>query len=79
MEKCYLCEKGNLTKKKVDFKMYGKSLGKFDAEVCNKCNEIFFNEASSDKIERIEMRNFAKEKMRRGKPSRRALAFRLFQ
>jgi len=53
MEKCYLCGKGNLVKKKVDFKLYGKSLGEFDAEVCDKCNEIFFDEKTSDKIDKV--------------------------
>lgn len=55
--KCYICEKGYMKKKKVDFKVYGISLGKFDAEVCSKCGETFFDEATSDKIDKT-----AKEK-----------------
>lgn len=53
MTKCYLCEKGKLTKKKVDFEMYGKKLGKFEAEVCDNCNEVFFDERISDKIDEV--------------------------
>ncbi len=51
MTKCYLCEKGNLKKKKVPFGLYGIELGKFEAEVCSKCNEKFFDEKSSDLID----------------------------
>lgn len=51
MEKCYLCEKGFLEKKKVDFKLYGELIGKFDAEVCSLCGEKFFDEATSQKID----------------------------
>jgi YgiT-type zinc finger domain-containing protein len=53
MEKCYICEKGNLEKKKVDYKLYGISLGKFDAEVCNKCKETFFSEETSKQMTKI--------------------------
>ena len=49
-EKCYICEKGNLEKKKVDYKLYGESLGKFNAEVCTKCGEAFFDETTSKKM-----------------------------
>ena len=52
-ENCYMCEKGNLTKKKVDFKIYGVNLGKFEAEVCNKCNEVFFDEKASEEINKV--------------------------
>ena len=55
--KCYICEKGNLEKKKVDYELYGTSLGKFDAEVCDRCKETFFDEKTSDKMDQI-----AKEK-----------------
>ncbi len=51
--KCVLCG-GNLKKKIVDYKVYGKSLGKFPAEVCEKCNEQWFNEETSKKIEQAE-------------------------
>ena len=52
-EKCYTCEKGELIKKKTDFSMYGVNLGRFQAEVCNKCGEIFFDEKTSDEIDGI--------------------------
>mgnify|MGYP001610025985 CR=1 FL=1 len=57
MEKCYLCEKGILEKKKVDYPLHGISLGKFEAETCNQCGEIFFDENTSRKMTKI-----AKEK-----------------
>ena len=53
VEKCYICEKGNLTKQKVDYKLYGVSIGKFDAEVCSKCNETFFDEKTSKNMTEI--------------------------
>ena len=52
-EKCYICEKGNLTKKGVDYKLYGVSIGKFNAEVCGKCGETFFDESESKKMTEI--------------------------
>lgn len=51
MEKCYTCEKGFLERKKVDFKLYGELIGKFEAEVCPSCGEKFFNEETSRKID----------------------------
>lgn len=50
MQKCYICEKGNLEQKKVPYMLLGEKIGMFDAEVCNYCNEIFFNEETSRKI-----------------------------
>ncbi len=55
-EKCYICEKGNLTKRKVDYKLYGISIGKFYAEVCNNCGETFFDEDVSKKMTEIAKR-----------------------
>ena len=55
-EKCYICEKGNLAKKKVDYKLYGVSIGEFDAEVCDKCSETFFEEEVSKKMTEIAKR-----------------------
>jgi len=52
-EKCYICEKGDLTRKKADYKLYGMSLGKFNAEVCNTCGETFFDEVESKKMTEI--------------------------
>ena len=48
--KCYICGKGQLVKKAVERKLYGKTIGKFKAEVCNRCNEIFYDEETSRKI-----------------------------
>lgn len=48
--KCYICEKGKLIKKKVDYKLYDKLIGKFNAEVCQRCGETFFDEETSRKI-----------------------------
>jgi len=50
-EKCYICEKGNLVKKEVDYLLLGENLGKFAAEVCDTCGEQFFDEEASKKIE----------------------------
>lgn len=50
MTKCYICEKGNLNKKKIDYKLHGVVLGKFDAMICNKCGETFFDEETSRKM-----------------------------
>lgn len=52
-EKCYICEKGNLTKKKVDYELYGINIGRFYAEACNKCGEVFFDENTSKKMTEI--------------------------
>lgn len=50
MQKCYLCEKGNLEKKKVPYNLLGENIGSFDAEVCSICGETFFDEETSRKI-----------------------------
>jgi len=44
-------------KKKVDYSLFGVSLGKFPAEVCAKCGETCFDEETSRKMTKI-----AKEK-----------------
>ena len=36
--------------KKVDYSLYGISLGKFSAQVCDKCNENYFSEETSREI-----------------------------
>lgn len=51
--KCALC-RGNLKKEIVDYKVYGKSLGKFPALVCKTCGEQWFDEKTSIKIEQAE-------------------------
>jgi YgiT-type zinc finger domain-containing protein len=50
MTNCYECEEGKLVQKKVEYKQYDVSIGKYPAEVCTKCGEVFF---SSDAVEKI--------------------------
>jgi len=50
MKKCYVCEKGNLRKERIPYTLYGELIGHFDAEVCEKCAEQFFDEDTSRKI-----------------------------
>lgn len=52
-DKCVLCG-GKLTRKNVDYKIYGKSIGKFPALVCNSCGEQWFDEDTSGKIQEKE-------------------------
>lgn len=54
-KKCWECGE-KIVHKKVDFSLYGVSLGKFDAEVCLKCGEEVFTEEVSKQID-----NAAKE------------------
>ena len=49
--KCILCN-GELRKKIVEYKELGISLGKFTALVCKKCEEVFFDESSAEKIQK---------------------------
>lgn len=51
--KCALCG-GKLKRKIVDYTIYGKSIGKFPAMVCDSCGEQWFDEQISKKIEEIE-------------------------
>lgn len=51
--KCILC-KGKLKKKFVNYKIYGKSIGKFKALVCDSCGEQWFEESEAKKIEENE-------------------------
>ena len=51
--KCALCN-GKLKKKIVDYRIYGKSLGKFQAQACNSCGEEWFDEETAKKIEEAE-------------------------
>lgn len=52
-DKCILCE-GKLNKKMVDYEIYGKSIGKFPALVCDSCGEQWFDEETSRKIQEKE-------------------------
>jgi YgiT-type zinc finger domain-containing protein len=51
--KCALCN-GKLRDKIVEYSVYGQTLGKFPARVCEKCGEQWFDEATSKKIEEAE-------------------------
>lgn len=42
---------GLMSKEMVDFSMHGVSLGRFEAEVCQKCGEELFSEETSKKID----------------------------
>ena len=50
-----ICEEcgGKIVHKKMDYSLYGISLGKFPAEVCNKCGEVCFEEEVSRKMTAI--------------------------
>ncbi len=50
--KCEECG-GKIIHKKVDYSLYGVSLGKFPAEVCSKCKETCFTEETSRKMTKI--------------------------
>ena len=68
MEKCDECS-GKILKKKIEFKLFDISLGKFDALVCSKCNQTLFTEEVSDQIDEV-----AKEKGLWGLESRTKIA-----
>ena len=48
---CPLC-RGRLKKENVPYAFAGIHLGRFGAEVCEKCDEIFFTEEAWKRIER---------------------------
>ena len=52
MTKCYECEKGYLTEKKMEYTKYDIFIGSYPAEVCNTCGEIFFDSDTVGKIEK---------------------------
>lgn len=52
MEKCDECHKGMLHKKKIDYRLLGQNLGKFDALVCDTCEETIFEGEELDIIEK---------------------------
>ncbi|MEW5760292.1 MAG: AbrB/MazE/SpoVT family DNA-binding domain-containing protein [Candidatus Thermoplasmatota archaeon] len=51
MEKCPMCS-GGLKVIKTPFEYADVLFGEYDSEVCTKCGEIFFTEASSDAIDK---------------------------
>lgn len=52
-KKCALCN-GKLKEKIIDYEVYGKSIGKFKADVCESCGEQWFDEKTALKIEEAE-------------------------
>ena len=48
--KCILCE-GPLIKKYVEHREFGILIGKFNAQVCTKCGEIYFDQQTAEKIQ----------------------------
>ena len=52
MSKCPICEKGNLKEGIIEEEMFGIKLGKFKAEICDKCNESFIDEKAMEQIEK---------------------------
>lgn len=51
-KKCEEC-RGKIIRKEVDYSLYGQKLGKFPADVCQKCKETLFDEETFEKIEKI--------------------------
>ena len=52
--KCPKCKRGELISKKVKYSLYGVDLGIFPAKVCTECQEEWFDEKTSKKIEEME-------------------------
>src|SRR3989344_2024519 len=50
--KCVMCD-SNVKEKLVEYNELGKSFGKFKANVCEKCGEVYFNSETVDKIQQI--------------------------
>ena len=48
--KCLMCS-GELKEKIVEHREFGISLGRFKAQVCTKCGEIFYDSNIADKIQ----------------------------
>lgn len=53
MEKCYMCEKGELKKMKTPYSLYGEFLGDFESEKCSACGEIFYSEETSRRMTEV--------------------------
>lgn len=52
--RCPICEKGTLSKRVVDYEVYGQVIGRYPAEVCSACAEQIFDAKTAAKIERRE-------------------------
>ena len=48
---CPACEKGRLVRKKVEYSYQDWHFGRYDADVCCRCGEMFFTERASRAIE----------------------------
>ena len=48
--KCPICEKGTLKNQEIEEYMFGVNLGKFPAEVCDKCGESFTDSETTKRI-----------------------------
>ena len=46
-----MCNKGELKEKSIDYKEFGVSLGNFKGNICNNCNEIFFDSKTAKLIQ----------------------------
>jgi YgiT-type zinc finger domain-containing protein len=53
MEKCPICEKGNLKKIMNKERVHGVFLGEFPAKKCSHCGEIWTDGKTMEKIEKI--------------------------
>ncbi len=51
MVQCPVCSEGELKKGMITEIMFGINLGKFQAEICNKCDESFTDENTTHLIE----------------------------
>lgn len=51
MKKCPICGSGTLKKGEIEEEMFGISLGRYDAEICDTCGESFVDEATMRMIE----------------------------
>ncbi len=49
---CPVCE-GRLRRSRREYAYNDISLGEFEADVCQRCGEVFFTEAASDEIDRL--------------------------
>lgn len=51
MKKCPICGSGELKKGEIEEEMFGISLGRYNAEICDKCGESFIDEVTMRAIE----------------------------
>ncbi len=51
MKKCPICGSGELKKGEIEEEMFGISLGRYNAEICDTCGESFVDEATMRAIE----------------------------